>query len=536
MKAARKPLLLSLVIGLLILACGAGGQLGLGADENPADKYGIDREDAIFLVDGQPRTLDPAKTHSSAWSPIGAIFSGLVTLDTDLQVQPDLAAGWEVSQDDTLYTFYLRPEAVFHDGRPVTADDVIFSWERAADPATGSDTALTYLGDIVGVAEMVAGQADHIRGLRAIDDHTLEVRIDAPKVYFLDKLTYPVSFVVDRQTVVRSDWERQPNGTGPFALQEWQDDEVLILERNEEYYRAPASVSHIVYLLGAGIPLSMYENDEIDLVGVGGGTLERVEDPNDPLHSELRLGVDMCTSYISFNTRLAPFDNPLVRQAFSHALDRQKLVDGLFMGNALPAEGPLPPGMPGYQGGLQGQEYDPAKARALLAQAGYPDPSALPAITYTTSGYGSVGAFVTAVITMWQDALGVTIEPVLLEPFTYLDELYAGHIGHIFSQGWCADYPDPENFLDVLFHSSSQQNLGGYSNPAIDALLEQARVEPDVEARMALYGDIERRIVADAPSIFLTHNLSAELVKPYLKDYVHTPIGVAQWHLVRLER
>jgi ABC-type oligopeptide transport system substrate-binding subunit len=137
---------------------------------------------------------------------------------------------------------------------------------------------------------------------------------------------------------------------------------------------------------------------------------------------------------------------------------------------------------------------------------------------------------------MWQDALGVTIEPVLLEPFNYLDELFAGNTGHIFGMGWCADYPDPQNFLDVLFHSESRQNLSGYANPEVDELLERARVEPDVKRRLDLYADIERTIVADAPVILLTHSISAVLVKPHLHDYVLTPMGVSQWHRVNVSR
>jgi oligopeptide transport system substrate-binding protein len=238
---------------------------------------------------------------------------------------------------------------------------------------------------------------------------------------------------------------------------------------------------------------------------------------------------------IGLNSSQPPFDDLLVRQAFSYAFDRERFISGLLKGNALPAFGLLPPGMPGYNGRLQGYEYDPERARALLAQAGYSDPADFPTITYMASGYGSVSSSVTAVITMWQETLGVTIEPVLVEPSSFLDELYSGNVGNIYGRGWCADYPDPENFLDILFHTGSQQNLDGYSNPEIDRLLEAARIEPDVAARMALYAEIEQRLVDDAPAIFTTHSLSAELVSPRLENYLLTPIGVAQWQGVSIE-
>jgi oligopeptide transport system substrate-binding protein len=519
-----------------ILACSASDQL-LDQDGSllPTDSE-VDRDKAIYLSGGQPRTLDPALSHGGAYGPIGAIFSGLVVLDTDLQVQPELAHGWDVSTDGTIYTFYLRPDALFHDGRPVTSQDLIYSWERAADPDLGSDTVLTYLGDIVGVKEVLEGRSRHISGLRAIDDHTLEVRIDAPKPYFLSKLTYPVAYVVDKNNVNQSDWEHHPNGSGTFILQEWKDDEYLILRRNESYFGQGPVIDHVVYLMGAGIPLSMYEKGDIDRVGVGGGNLERVQDPNNPLHQDLLTGVSMCTSYVGFKNSQPPFDDPLVRQAFVYALDKERIIDGLFMGDALAADGVLPPGIPGYSDDLDGYSFDPDRAKELLAEAGYGDLSTFPAVTFNTSGYGSVGSYVTSLISMWQDSLGVTIEPILLDPYLYLDELYAGNTGDIFLSGWCADYPDPENFLDLLFYSTSQQNLFSYNNPLVDELLEQARIEPDVTVRLEKYAQIEQLIVADAPAVFVSHSLSAELVKPYIKNYVWTPIGVSQWHQVELDR
>ena len=169
-----------------------------------------------------------------------------------------------------------------------------------------------------------------------------------------------------------------------------------------------------------GLPLAQYETGQIDLVGIGSDTLERVEDPNNPLGQELQTVVNMCTSSIGLNNQLAPFDDVRVRQAFNYGLDKQRLIDTFAGGNALIANGPLPPGMPGY-GGLDGESYpyDVEKARALLAEAGYADPADIGTLIFTTQGYGDVGPYITAVITLWEEALGVTIEPVLLEPFTY---------------------------------------------------------------------------------------------------------------------
>jgi oligopeptide transport system substrate-binding protein len=526
----------AIVMLTLLSGCGFSAE-----DSTPSardwESLGVDPQDAIMLIGGQPQTMDPAKTLGGPDGALGHIFSGLVMLDPDLQVQPDLAAGWEVSENGLLYTFYLNPNAAFHDGRALTAQDVVYSWERAADPQTGSDTVLTYLGNIAGVRGKVAGEAAEIEGLQVIDDHTFSARLVEPDVTFLAKLAYPVAFIVDRQNVSEVDWEHNPNGSGPFKLQTWQDDDLIILERNDNYYRDLAQVSHVAYDLGPGLPLSRYETGQIDLVGISSSTLERVQDPNSELHNDLRTVVTMCTSTIGLNNELPPFDDARVRQAFNYGLDKERLIETFSGGNALVANGPLPPGMPGY-GGLDGESYpfDVEKARSLLAEAGYEDPADMGTLIFTTQGYGDIGPYITAVITLWQDALGVTIEPVLLDPFTYYDELYAGNVGHFFSSGWCADYPDPQNFLEVLYHTGSEQNLSRFSDQGIDTLLDEARVEQDVSRRLALYQEAERRIVEAAPVVFIEHSISAVLVSPRLEGYELTPIGIPQWHRVSKKR
>ena len=520
-------LLIATLLLFMLTSCGQLDRL-TGSEFDPAD--------TIFLAAGQPRTLDPATTLGGPSGPLGHIFSGLTTLDVELQVQPELAAGWTVSEDGLVYTFYLRQDAVFHNGRSLTADDVIYSWVRAADPATGSDTAATYLNDIAGVTEKLAGQADQISGLRRIDDHTLEVTLVEPVVYFLAKLAYPVAYVVDPDNVTQPNWERQPNGTGPYQLTRWVDDQELVLTRFEAYYGDVAQARHIHFDLGPGLGLSRYEQGEIDLVGVGGANLDRVQDPNSPYREQLQTAVSMCTTVIGLNAAEPPFDDARVRQAFNYALDKDLLIDAFWGGDGLVAHGALPPGMPGFSTALTGYPHDPDRARQLLVEAGYSDMSQFPELTFTASGFGEVNGFVTAVITLLQEELGVTIVPNVVEPFQYYDELFGGNVGHLFSSGWCADYPDPQNFLDILYFSGSQQNIGRYSNLAIDGQLAAARVERDTETRLALYAEIERQLVADAPVIFVAHDVTAVLVSPALVGYRLTPIGVRQWHQVGLER
>jgi oligopeptide transport system substrate-binding protein len=491
-------------------------------------QIGVPLDKAIVYSGGESTNLrdyDPATTYSSGDK---LVFSGLVSFDPRLNLTPDLAQTWDVSDDGMVYTFHLRDNARFHDGRSVTAGDVVYSWERAASPELKSDTVLTYLGDIVGVREMFEGKSDHINGLKAIDDHTLQVTIDAPKPYFILKLTFPTAFVVDKKNVESGEeWVRKPNGTGPYRLKEWQSNEYIVYEANQDFYLGAPSIPYVVEKLFAGSDLRLFETGDVDVAGVGIDDVDRMLDPTEPLHSQLVTGVDLCTGFVVFDATKPPFDDVNVRKAFSMAFDRQRYIDVVMRGKALPAIGPFPPGLPGFNYQLQGLPYDPAKARELLKQSKYGGPQGLPPIVYTNGGIGSyVSPDVAAMAEMWEQNLGVTLKIENIDYNYYYQQIYSGNHGQIFSGGWCADYPDPENFADVLFHSGSNQNQGGYSNPELDKLLEQARVEQDVTRRIAMYQQAEQMIVNDAPVLFTTHSLSYQVVKPYVKGFVFTPITV----------
>jgi oligopeptide transport system substrate-binding protein len=488
--------------------------------------YGIPRDQALLQLGGEsnnPRAYDPATGGGN-----NLVFSGLVTFNPQLQVVPDLAESWDISPDGTVYTFHLRRNARFHDGRPVTAQDVIYSWERAADPVTQSDTVLTYLGDIVGVRDKRQGKSKSINGLKAIDDHTLQVTIDAPKPYFIMKLTFSTAYVVDRANVESGpEWYRTPNGSGPYKLIRWDRFKLQLYERNDDFYLDPPAIRFIVAQLFAGVGIRLYETGDIDITGVGPHDADRVRDPGERLSADLHEGVSMCTSFITFDAIQPPFDDVKVRQAFALAVDKQRYIDVVIHGKAIPARGPYPPALPGYNLDLKGLDFDPALARQRLSESKYGNAEKLPPIVFTSSGLGSnVDSDVAALAQMWQTHLGVTIEVENLESDKFFDKLHAGEHGQLFSYGWCADYADPENFADALFHSDAQQNLGHYANPQLDALLEQARVERDVTRRIQMYQQAEQIIVDDAAGIFLDHSLSFVLVKPHIRGYVLSPIAV----------
>jgi oligopeptide transport system substrate-binding protein len=484
------------------------------------------RAETLYLSGGEssnPEYYDPATSRN--WNE-ESVFTGLFTLDPQMRLIPDLVERWDV-KNGTMYTFSLRKNAFFHDGKPVTAKDVAYSWERAADPKTDSSTVLTYLGDIVGLQAMHDGEADHISGLRIVDDYTLEVTIDAPKPYFLYKLTYPTAFIVDRQNVESgSDWYRHPNGTGPYKLRQWDSMKQIIYERNEKFYLRLPAIRYIVVQLYTGIPARLYESGSVDIAPLYSYDVPRMTDPANPLSQELTTGVDLCTSYVVLNTNLPPFDDIKVRQAFSMAVDRQQYVDLVSNNTVLPATGLYPPGLPGRRDGLPGLPYHPEEARRLLSESKYASGN-FPKVIFSEDGYGSyIRPGVSALIAMWKKNLGISVTVENLAPDRSLDSWPTSKHSNIMAAGWCADYPDPENFADALFHTDSYFNAGSYSNLELDALLKSARTESDLQKRLTLYQQAEDIIIKDAPVVFLSHSMSYVLVKPYIRGYVLTPISI----------
>ncbi|MEE8347829.1 MAG: peptide ABC transporter substrate-binding protein [Dehalococcoidia bacterium] len=543
---------LVLVLGGLSLAVLGGGDGNGGSDgsdgggdaapESESSPLPERVQGELRLFGPDPISLDPACASDAASARyIVEIFSGLVSFDRDLKLIADLAESWDVSPDGTVYTFNIRKGVKFHDGsRQVTAADFKFSMERSLDPQTLSPVGIVYLDDIVGARQFVAGDEDEVTGIKVVDDFTLEITIDEPKSYFLAKLTYPTAYVVDQREVGGSDcfsaqWTLSPNGTGPFKLDEWQLGQRIVLTPNEDFHLDPApSLAKVTYVLAGGSALVMYENDEIDLTGVGINDIERIRDPSDSLNAEFSENPSLDTFYIGFNTREPPFDNPKVRQAFAQALDKKVLSEVVLKDLVVPAKGVLPPGMPGYNEDLEGLPFDPGRAQDLLEEAG--GASSLGQLTLLSSGRGaSVGPIIEAIVAMWEENLGVSVELSQEEFGLFLRDIDEGNF-QIFDLGWIADYVDPQNFLDIKLHSASANNETGYANAEVDALLEQARTEQDNAKRLQLYQQAEEIIVQDAPWIPLYHSKSNALIKPYIQDYFIAPFVIPNLRYVSIDR
>jgi oligopeptide transport system substrate-binding protein len=500
--------------------------------------FDLPHDQLLTLLGYEPQAtgLDPATTTSSMADYVGLLYSSLVRLTPQGQIVPDLAESWQVSPDGLVYTFTLRPGIKFSSGTPITAAKVAASWERACDPKTASTTARTYLGDILGVKDRLDKKAGTISGLKVIDERTLQVTLEAPVPYFLAKLTYPTAAVVNPAKVdlEPESWVFNPDSSGPYLVREHDQDKTLIFERNPYYYNPPA-IPYVAYILNSGgSGISLYEDDVIDIVGVGSADWKRVNDPNDPLNAELHTGTSMCTTLLQINANLPPFDDPLVRQAFSLATDRASFIEQLSQDtNLIPAQGILPPAMPGFLADRSEQTFDAVAARNLLAKSRYA--GNLPKIVLGSPGQaGYDPRYITILVDMWQKNLGIKVEVQYFDPSAFTQSALASS-ANILVQGWCADYPDPENFLDILFHSQSEFNIGHTNLPALDALLEKARTEPDGQKRLVLYQQAETDLLAGYQVIPLNYSQFGVLVKPRVKDYVLSPLNAPTIPLLSLE-
>ncbi len=493
----------------------------------PPEPYGVPRDSAFTMPLAEPTTLDPAiARETTSHFFVTSLFSGLVRITSEFGIEADLAERWEVDDAGMVYTFALRDGITFHDGTPITAEDFKYSIERAADPALHSDTAHSYLGDIVGVVEKLNGEADEVAGVEVVDERTVRITIDEPKEYFLAKLTYPSGAIVDRRTVepLGFDWWMNPdiNGSGPYRLARWEREEVVVLQRFDDYHR-PASLEYVVSPQGAlpGVSgLAMYLSDAWDGIQVGTGSLDLVRE-SETLSDQLLEFPQLTTYYVGVDGSRPPFDDPDVRRAFLMALDRERLIEVVYDGNVELAKGLLPPGMPGYSESLRGIPYDPEGARQLLAGSKYADD--FPRVVFSAVDRdGEPSELVQFIVAAWNEVLGIDVQVELHESDVYYYSL-ENVVGNLWRAGWVADYPDPENFLDLLLHSHTLE--GKYVNHRFDGLIESARTERDRETRLRMYGEAEQLLIDEAGIFPIFHVNDYVLVRPRVEGFKVNALG-----------
>jgi ABC-type transport system substrate-binding protein len=486
------------------------------------------------------RTLDNAIGYDTAsWRFERLIYDGLLNYDErDATLVPAIARALPTVRDGRVFTFHLRDDVYFHHGRRVVAGDFRYALERVLDPRNTSP-AISLYEHILGAKEFTAGRARVVTGLRCPDDFTFEVELTKPDLAFLNVISMPFAYAVPREVVERyslDDWPRHAVGAGPYRLAAWEPGRRLRVERFDRFYngrRGRLGVVEQQFGIPEFMQLMMFERGQLDVTDIPLPDFERVK-ASPRLAPCLRSMAENAIAYCSMNCELPPFDNKQLRQAFNYAVDKQQIAK-VLAGTAQVATGVLPPGMPGYDPALRGYPHDPARARALLAEAGFAQGLE---VELTTRSRPAEQRWA-EVIQQNLEAVGVRCRMRAVAFPQWLD-LSGKRRGLPFTiNAWFQDYPDPSNFLDILLHGgkiteTNSNNRAFYNNQSVNRLLDRAASMTDYEARLALYREAERLVVDDAPWIFVYYPTRYVLVQPWVHGYRLHPVWSSREDLVWL--
>jgi ABC-type transport system substrate-binding protein len=479
----------------------------------------------------EPTTLDPAQVQDGPTIDLlSQVYNGLIQWTKENKLVPALAERWDVSNGGRTYTFHLRKGVKFHNGRPVTARDFVYSLTRSLDSHLPYPQGATYLNDIVGAGEYYARKAASVKGIEAPDDATLRLTIDAPKAYFLAKLTYPTAYAVCKEEIQRthgSVTESSMIGTGPFKLVEYRHGDRLVLQANPDYYEGAPRVPRMErrILLQDDTRHAKFAAGELDISDVS-MAMYRADRRNAKLQPLLHQFERPSVYYLALNQKaFAPFKDRRVRQAFARAVNKSQIISTVHEGVPRLAEGILPYGIPGFDPRFKGLQYDPEAARKLLAEAGYPGGKGFPALTLSyRASVNDIGNTATAVQEDLQKNLGISVRLDETEWGKFLNRRQQGEMPFYFLR-WAADYLDPQNFLSTMLHSKAPLNTLGYANPQFDLLCDQADLMQDETKRMATYRQAEAIAVQDAPWIPVYFQKDVELWSPRLQGVEDSLMG-----------
>jgi ABC-type transport system substrate-binding protein len=501
---------------LVLAACNAdrGPQFRPAGNATPRDG-GVLRHAAVAPV----RTLDPTIEYDEvSHTIVHALFDTLVDYAPDgVTLIPRLAASWTRSPDGLVYTFALR-DATFSDGTPIVAGDFAYSLARAT--STPDSPFGPYLADV--------------KEVRTPSDRELVIELKTANPAFIYVMTMPFTTPQRRAHVEAAgdQLRREPLGSGPYVLEDWHEGQRLVLRRNARYW--DKSRSHLDAIeLYENVPrdtqFMMFERGELD-------TAERLSPPDllwlqaQPAWQPYIHRITLMSAYGSrMNVRVKPFDDVRVRRALNYALDKSHTVK-LLGGSAIASHGLLVPGVPGRDETLVPYPHDPAKARALLAEAGYPNGFDVDYVIMADDEAERLALSLQADLA----EVGVRVHITRMSLATFGTAIGSAH-GPAFSKdGWLGDFPDPTSFFDPKFHSraildENSTNSSFYANPELDALLDSARGEQDPDKRAALYRRAERILYDDAPWIWDYHQQMVEVVQPYVAGYAPHPVWLRDY-------
>jgi ABC-type transport system substrate-binding protein len=515
---------------LALLVCLAAGAPAWAQDRPAAPEVPRDRGAYRRPLGNDPATLDPARIRDIYSLAVAQqVFDGLVEFDHTLAITPALAQFWKASRDGLTWTFTLRRGVKFHHGREVTADDVVYSLSRLVDPAVKSAAADLFLL-IRGAQEFREGRAGQISGLVALDPYTVQVTLSEATVPFVAVLAVGHAKIVPRELVEQrgEGFGLNPVGTGPFRFVRWERGREIVLAGNPDYFDGAPRLSRVVYRIFPG--------EQVDLMyqAFHTGGLEDAPPPSkdyrqvvaDPRYVYVKRPM-LSLRHYGLNLRMKPLDDRRVRQAIVYAIDREAIVEEVFLGRYAVARGILPPGTLGYNPRLRGYAYDPGRARELLAQAGHPGGRGLPPLAIWSSVRHEGITREHEQIRRDLEAVGIRAEFHYLTDWPAFSKQMADQKLPVFLRAWYADVPDPDNFLFKLFYSKSPRNYTAYANPVVDGLLVRARAEPDLGRRVEMYRRAEELILEDAALIPVWHYTYERLFQPYVRNVEVSGLGDA---------
>ena len=491
-----RPFLLA--TALILPACGdAGGDATLNY---------------YFTYD--PRSLDPAlSTDVPTGEVVSLLFDNLTQFDPDAQLKPGLARSWETDASGKVYTFRLRPDARFHDGRVIHADDVRASMLRALAPGTTGGRSWP-LYPIAGARAYAAGKAKAVEGIVVRDDSTIVLTLEEPLNVFPKLLAMPVAAVVPTPTP--PGFDQGPVGSGPWKFVTWSHDDAIVLAKNEGYWGNPPK-SDTLRIRIIPEPLTQaaeYEAGQLSVVEVPVGETRRWEEAH---AGELQRRPGLKDLYVAINTTRGPLKDIRVRRAMNHAVDVRTLLSTVMAGRGVPAAGSLPPGILGHDSSRAPYGYDPEKARRLLAEAGYSDGFAIRLWRTQRAELARLAQSIQQNLAQ----VGIRAEIVERDASSARAAVRNGE-ADLFLTDWWADYPDPENFNYPLFHSRNKGPGGNYaflSDAALDSMILRARATPDEGEKARLSREIDARVFDLAPWIFLWFPVDVWASRPDLEGW-----------------
>ncbi|NMO94793.1 peptide ABC transporter substrate-binding protein [Paenibacillus lemnae] len=533
MKKHKSLLLLMtliLAIGTALAGCGSNNNEGAGSSGNKP-------KEQVFRMNlaSEPPTLDPGQAQdNNSNTIINAVFEGLTRKGPDGEEVPGVAEKWDISEDGLKYVFTLRNDARWSNGDPVTAKDFEFAWKRVLDPGFAPAPPYAYQLYYIKNAEAYnLGELDDPDqvGVKAVDDHTLEVTLENPTPYFLSLMSFQTYYPLHSSVKDNDKWATKAEtiiGNGPFKIASMTKGQKIELAKNDQYWDHQSiklEKVHMSIVNSSATELSSYRNDELDYAGhpVGNIPTDQLAAVKKQMPDELNIKGISSTYFYIFNTTQEPFDNVNIRKAFSMAIDRQAIVDKITQGGQIPAFGFVPPGIKGEKDEFRKEvpdkyfEENIDEAKKLLDQGmkekGY---TTLPAVTLIHNSDDNHKKIALAIADMWKNNLGVQVQVQNQEWGVFLKNRSALNY-QVARSGWGADYNDPMTYID-MWTSGGGNNDTGFKNEEYDKLVKDAYATDDNAKRMELMAQAEKILVEDNQVVMPIYYYSnVSLIKPWMK-------------------